>query len=111
MKSLVAVIAAALLPVAVWSAGAAHADATDEQYLQLLASHGVTGQPDQLIAAGRQACDALGQGKVGLGISPYQIAMINLGNTLTAQGFTDLAKRQIVVDASRTYCPQFAPAQ
>jgi hypothetical protein len=48
---------------------------------------------------------------VGLGISPYQIAMINLDNTLTAQGFTDVAKRQIVVDASRTYCPQFAPPQ
>jgi hypothetical protein len=36
-------------------------------------------------STGRQACDALGQGKVGLGISPYQIAMINLDNTLTAQ--------------------------
>jgi hypothetical protein len=29
----------ALLPVAVWSAGAAHADTTDDQYLQQLASH------------------------------------------------------------------------
>jgi hypothetical protein len=38
----VTALAAALLPVAVWSAGAAHADTTDDQYLQHLASHSET---------------------------------------------------------------------
>ena len=46
----------------------------------------------------------------GNGFSP--LAQIDPGdNTLAVQGFSDAAKRQLVVDASRGYCPQFAPPQ
>ena len=47
-----ALLAIALVPTAV-----AHADTTDDNYLNALAVRGTTGQPDQLIAAGHAACD------------------------------------------------------
>ena len=107
MKTAIAgAIIAVLLPVA-----AAHADSADDQYLKLLSSHGVTGPADQLIADGHQACDAYGQGGFGIGVSPRQLALINLSNTLQAQGYSQHDASQIVLDATRTYCPQFAPPQ
>lgn len=107
MKTAIAGMAiAGLLPVA-----AAHADSADDQYLKLLASHGVTGPTDQLIADGHQACDAYSQGGFGIGISPRQIALLNLNNTLQAQGYSPHDMSQLVLDATRAYCPQFAPPQ
>ena len=111
VKSFAAVVVTVLLPFSVWSAGLASSDATDDQYLQLLASRGITGQPDQLIAAGRQACDLAGLGNAGGYAGPYLAAVTNLDNTLTAMGFNKAQKQQLAVDAARTYCPQFAPPQ
>jgi hypothetical protein len=60
MKTAIAgMIIAVLLPVA-----AAHADSADDNYLALLSSHGIKGPPDQLIADGHQACDALQPGRL-----------------------------------------------
>jgi hypothetical protein len=87
----------------------AHADAADDQYLGLLSSHGITGQPDLLIAAGHQACEILGLGNAGGFAGPYLAAMTNFDNTLAPMGFSKAQKQQIAVDASRSYCPQFAP--
>jgi hypothetical protein len=51
------------------------------------------------------------QGGFGIGISPRQIAMINLNNTLQAQGYSPHDMSQLVLDATRAYCPQYAPPQ
>ncbi|MCV7007431.1 DUF732 domain-containing protein [Mycobacterium gordonae] len=104
--AILAIVIAVLLPAAT-----AQADSADDQYLQLLATHGVAGPPDQLIADGHQACDAYGQGGFGIGVSPRQIALINLNNTLQAQGLSPHDMSQLVLDATRAYCPQYAPPQ
>ena len=104
--AIAAVIIAVLLPV-----GAAYADSTDDHYLALLSSHGVTGQPDQLIADGHQTCDAYSQGRFGIGVSPYQVAMIKLNNDLAAQGFSPHDMSQLMLDATRAYCPEYQPPQ
>jgi hypothetical protein len=101
-----AAIAAMLLPV-----GTSHADGADDHYLSLLSSHGVTGPPDQLIADGHEACDAMSQGGFGIGISPRQVALLKLGSDLSGQGFNQHDTSQIMLDATRAYCPQFTPPQ
>lgn len=60
------------------SGGVAHADPADDQYLGLLASHGIQGDPGRLIAAGRQSCAALDLGRFGIGISPYSFEMLRI---------------------------------
>jgi hypothetical protein len=51
---------AALLTIGVVPATGAHADSSDDRYLSALASQGITGDPGQLIADGRAACDNYG---------------------------------------------------
>jgi hypothetical protein len=107
MKTAVAaVIIAVPLPV-----GAAYADSADDQYLALLSSHGITGPADQLIADGHQFCDAHSQGRFGISISPFQVAMIKLNNDLAAQGFSPHELSQLMLDATRAYSPEYAPPQ
>jgi len=91
--------------------GAAYADSADDHYLALLSSHGITGHPaDQLIADGHQTCDAYSQGGFGIGISPRQVAMIKLNSDLSSQGYNP-HDMQLMLDATRAYCPQFSPPQ
>jgi hypothetical protein len=101
-----AAIAAMTLPIAT-----AHADGTDDQYLKMLSSHGVAGPPDQLIADGHESCDAMGQGGFGIGISPRGAAFLRLNADLSGQGYNQHDASQIMLDAARTYCPQFSPPQ
>ena len=110
MRFMIATVCALVL-VSERVVGIASATGADDQYLSLLSSHGVAGQSDQLIAAGYQACDANSQGRFGIGISPYQIAMIRLNSDLTSQGFSQHDIAQIILDASRVYCPEYAPPQ
>lgn len=110
MKRILILICSAMT-VGGLTVGPAQADSADDQYLGLLAAHGLTGPADQLIAAGRQYCDARSQVQVGSFAGPYLAAMNDLGNRLGALGFDDGAKRQIITDAARAYCPQFAPPQ
>jgi len=91
--------------------GTAHADSADDQYLGLLSSHGVKGPADQLIADGHQVCDAYSQGGFGIGISPRQVAMIKLNNDLAGQRFSPHDMSQLMLDATRAYCPHYAPPQ
>jgi hypothetical protein len=103
--------AAAVALIAIAAAPAAHADGTDDQFIHAVNSHGVTGDRGQLIADGHQTCDALGQGGFGIGISPRQVALLQLNNTLTGQGLNPHDAQQVMLDATRVYCPQFAPPQ
>ena len=101
-----------MVSVALTAAGTASADSADDNYLALLASHGVAGPPDQLIADGHQVCDALGQGAFGIGISPQQFALVKLNmDLITAQGFSQHDASQLMLDATRAYCPEHTPPQ
>jgi hypothetical protein len=103
---------AAALAVTLALAPIAHADSSDDHYLALLSSHGITCPPDQLIADGHQVCDAYGQSGFGIGMSPRMIAILKLDSDLSAQGFTaPHDKQQLALDAVRSYCPQFTPPQ
>jgi hypothetical protein len=104
--AIAAAIGATLLPL-----GAASADPADDNYLKLLASHGVNGPRDQLIADGHQTCDAFNQGGFGIGISPRTAAMLKLHADLAGQGFNQHDESQIELDATRAYCPQNSPPQ
>jgi len=106
VASIATAFAAILLP-----AGTSHADGVDDHYLALLSSHGVTGPADQLIADGHETCDAYSQGGFGIGISPRQVAMIKLNSDLSAQGFNPHDMQQLMLDATRAYCPQYAAPQ
>jgi Protein of unknown function (DUF732) len=95
----------AVLFVMLASYPVAHADGQDDQYLRLLASQGIQGAPDQLIAAGHESCDALDQGRFGIGISPYGAAMLKIEAELTGQGLSSPQISQLVHDANNVYCP------
>ncbi|MGB8408116.1 MAG: DUF732 domain-containing protein [Mycobacterium sp.] len=84
----------------------AHADPLDDQYLKLLASHGITqGDPTILISEGHASCDALDQGRFGIGISPYGAAMLKIQMDLAGQGLSSQQAAQLVHDANQIYCP------
>jgi hypothetical protein len=106
----VAAVAAAIAAILL-TMGTSYADSVDDHYLSLLSSHGITGPPDQLIADGHQTCDAIGQVGFGIGISPRQAAMLKLNADLSGQGFNQHDMSQIMLDATRVYCPQSAPPQ
>lgn len=100
VKSIALAFVALLLPCAV-----AHADQLDDQFLALVASHGVQGDPGVLIANAHASCDALDQGRVGLGISPYQMALLKIDFDLKGQGLSDQQVAQVAQDGRQIYCP------
>jgi hypothetical protein len=103
---------AALATAAILTAATAHADGPDDQYISALKNHGVTtADRGQLIADAHQTCDAFNQGGIGLGISPRGFALLQLNNALSAQGLNPHDAQQVMMDATRAYCPQFAPPQ
>jgi hypothetical protein len=72
-------------------APAAHADAPDQQFLNLVRSNGVGGQDDTLIAYAHEFCN-------GPGFTPS-------GPALLGQGVGPGQIYQVRVAASRVYCP------
>lgn len=86
----------------------AHADEADDNYLHLLALHGVRGDTGVLITAGRGACDALKLGRFGYGMSPYQVAMTDIMAQLAGQGLSRWERVQVISDGQSTYCPNEA---
>jgi len=85
-------ITAATATAAIGSAApAAHADAPDQQFLNLVHSNGVGGQDDTLIAYAHEFC---GGGPV-----------LPSGPALFGQGVTPGQLYQVKVAASRVYCP------
>jgi Protein of unknown function (DUF732) len=108
VRALVAVVAAALL-----AAGIAHADTTDDQFLTLLASHGLdVGPPDQMIALAHKRCDANGLSRADWFTlryygrpSPFVAALSNINTKLQSQGLTDDQVVQFMRDAVAVYCP------
>jgi hypothetical protein len=99
-RSLVAALAAAALGMA--AAPAAHANSADDNYLNTLASRGITGQPDQLIAAGHAVCDNTsnaGGGNIGGAASMFSV--------MTSLGFGPQQAYFLQSAAYNAYCPQY----
>jgi hypothetical protein len=92
--------AAAVGLAGIVTAGAAHADAADDQYLGALGAQGIGfGSPQGAIGIAHHVCDALGGGMEPSDISTH-IARANPH----IDRHTGLV---IVVDAASAYCPQF----
>ena len=77
----------------------ASADTTDDHYLAMLQSNGVTGDPAQLISDGHAACDNYG--------GPGLVAQ-TLG--LEARGLSSVQASNVILDGMRAYCPGKVPA-
>jgi hypothetical protein len=78
----------------------AHADASDNAFLQALTSKGIHfSSPDKALIAGHEVCDELGNGK-----SPPQVA-----STVQSNSAMDGYHAGFLVGAAiKAYCPQFA---
>jgi hypothetical protein len=94
------------------SAGIAHADGPDDQFLALLSKDGIVGAPDHMIALAHERCD---DGNLprsgsftlfsGAGPSPYMFAIGNLYTELESAGMTSAQAAQFIRDAIAVYCP------
>jgi hypothetical protein len=93
------VLVAALGPLAA-AAPIAHADASDNAFLEALTSKGIHfGSPDKALIAGHEVCDELGNGK-----SPTQVA-----STVQSNSNMDGYHAGFFVGvAIKAYCPQYA---
>jgi Protein of unknown function (DUF732) len=95
------------------AAGPIHADTLDDQFLALVASHGLSvGPPDQMIELAHKRCDANGLSRADwftlrfLGRpSPFVAALSNINTRLQSQGLTDDQVVQFMRDAVAVYCP------
>jgi uncharacterized protein DUF732 len=92
--------AGALSVAALLSAGAANAEAADDQFLGTLAQQGIGfGSPQTAITVAHHVCEALDQG-----MEPSEISQHIAGANSRIDGHTALV---ITVDAAVSYCPQF----
>lgn len=77
----------------------ANADPADDQFINALAAHGITGDRDMLIGDGHQACDTYGVGPAHLALV-YQVM---------GQGFSPQQTSTLMLDAYHAYCPGKVP--
>lgn len=97
------VVFAALAASTLLGAPNASADTPEEQYLALLAKHGITGDPAQLIAAGHDTCWAAGQGWPAIGL-----AVMKPNAEFSAAGLAWRQVGQARHDAVNTLCPDLS---
>ena len=91
----------------------AHADASDDEFLKLVARDGITaGPPEQLIALAHERCDNENLSRSGVFTlhfgampSPFSSAMLQLAAKLESQGLTGPQVRPFLLDAISVYCP------
>ncbi len=106
-RPVLAAVAAVML-----SAGIAHADGADDQFLALLSKDGIVGAPDQMIAVAHERCDDANlprsggwNWRFGAGPSPYIGAIGNVYTELESQGMSSAQAAQFIRDAITVYCP------
>ena len=106
-RSVLAAAAAVMM-----SAGIAHADGPDDQFLALLSKDGIVGAPDQMIAVAHERCDDASlprsggwNWRFGAGPSPYIGAIGNIYTELESQGMNSAQAAQFIRDAITVYCP------
>lgn len=94
-----ALVFASLATVSLIITPVAHADAQDDQFLASLSAQGITGDPAQLIAEGRAACNNYG--------SP---ALVGQMAALMGRGMSNVQASNLVLAGMRAYCPEKVPA-
>lgn len=91
-----ALLAASLTAATLALCGPAGADTQDDQFLAALAAQGITGQPDQLIAAAHNMCDVAG----GMGaIGPFY-------RLLASQSLSPMQASAVFAAGAQAYCPE-----
>jgi hypothetical protein len=112
-----------MIKAAVWAivptlsitlAPVAHADSADDQFLGMLASQGIPGDPGVLIGAAHETCDASAAKAqmpafyVGLAPPSYQLMFMHIGAELSGQGLNMGQASTLMGDAIKVYCPQYS---
>lgn len=92
-------VSCVLATIALAFGAVAHADTTDDQYLAELSRLGITGEPGQLIAEGRAACNNYG--------SPALVGQIA---GLMGRGMSNVQASNLILVGMRAYCPEKVPA-
>ena len=95
------------------TAGVAHADNPDDQFLGMLSQDGLNvGPPDQAIAIAHQRCDDGGLSHApfynfrwGGQQDPFTVAVSKLYSQLQSQGLDKPQMDQFMKDAITVYCP------
>jgi hypothetical protein len=94
------------------SAGIAHANGPDDQFLALLSKDGIVGAPDQMIAVAHERCDDANlprsgpyNWRFGAQPSPYIGAIGNIYTELESTGMNSAQAAQFIRDAITVYCP------
>ncbi len=94
-----ALMCGVLAAFAVAFGGIAHADTADDQYLAELSRLGIAGEPGQLIADGRAACNNYGG-----------LALVGQMMALMGRGMSNVQASNLVLVGMRSYCPEKVPA-
>jgi hypothetical protein len=84
-------------------AAPAHASTPEDNYLAALARHGIGGDPQALIGAGHDVCDALNVAPIAMGV-----VMLKPDAEMYAQGLSGPQVAQSQRDAVNTFCPDKA---
>ncbi len=108
MAALVRTLCASVA-IALATAGLAHADATDDDYVNTLATQGITGDPAQLIAAGHMVCSSA-SGK-GTNLPGNLAMMLPMGYVMSSLRLSAKSAQVVVNTAINSYCPQLLGPQ
>ena len=85
----------ALLAAALATTAVAHAESQDDQFLALVSAQGIPGAPEQLIAAGRTACDNYGS-----------YTLLRQMYALREGGISEDQASKVILDGIKVYCPE-----
>ena len=93
------------LALAAWLllAPPAHASTPEDTYLAALARHGIGGDPQALIGAGHDVCDALNVPAIAMGM-----ALLKPDAEMYGQGLSGTQVGQAQHDAVNAFCPDKA---
>ncbi len=109
-----ATVWASMATLSITLAPVAHGDRADDQFLGMLSSQGITGDPSALIGAAHETCDArAAQAQmpafyIGLAPPAYSLMFMKIGAKLSGQGLTMGQASTLEGDAIKVYCPQYS---
>jgi hypothetical protein len=109
-----ATVWAIMATLSITLAPVAYADSADDQFLGMLASQGISGDPGVLIGAAHETCDATAAKNqmpafyIGLAPPSYKLMYLHIGAELSGQGLNMDQASRLMGDALKVYCPQYS---
>ena len=100
-----AFLVVALLVVALMPTTVAYADAADDDFINILAGQGITGERDQLTAAGHNVCTSASG--VGTTLPASLTRILPLGYVMSSLRLPSPRAAFVVNTAMSVYCPQY----